>query len=118
MQVKGRVSQRQERLQLICKWVSEYQVPVDLPPVQDELSANGKRLVISMSETEQTDDDVAKLRQIIDLLKAYPGSHEVRLSVATEEGTKLVRLDIKTDYCPALRQRLVELVGAEGVRVE
>ena len=119
MQVKGRVSQRQERLQLICKGVTEFQVPAELPPesIAPDVG-NTQRLVIRLTQTEREDEDVATLHKVMDALRTYPGKQEVRLTVATDGESVPVAMSVTINICPALRQRLVGLVGAEGVRVE
>jgi len=119
LQVKGRVSQRQERLQLICKGVTEFQVPAELPPetIAPDIG-NTQRLVIRLTQTEREDEDVATLHKVMDALRTYPGKQEVRLTVATDGESVPVAMSVTINICPALRQRLVGLVGAEGVRIE
>ena len=75
------------------------------------------QLVISITQTEDKDDDIARLRKLVDLIKDYPGTDEVTLSVRSEDRVNNLRL-ATTGYCPELHQRLVELVGEAGVRVE
>ena len=77
------------------------------------------RLVISISQTSDVDSDIAYLNRLIDTLKDFPGQDEVKLCVTNEE--KIINLklsNIATNYCPELHQRLVELVGENGLRLE
>ncbi|MBI4287428.1 MAG: DNA polymerase III subunit alpha [Chloroflexi bacterium] len=117
LQVKGRVSQRRDSLQLVCKDVKMYQLPVETSP-----NGNGhgkRRVIIHLSQTDQEDYDLATLQQVLKVLRDYPGNQEVRLAVvAGREVTNLEMPNLTTNSCPALRQRLVELVGPDGVRVE
>ena len=78
-----------------------------------------RRLVISISQTSDEARDVAYLQRLIDTLKEFPGQDEVSLSVTNEEKVINLRLsNMYTSYCPELQQRLVELVGEDGLRVE
>ena len=52
-------------------------------------------------------------------MKEFPGSDEVSLRIPSEG--KIVKLKIAnlyTDYTNELRQRIIELVGEDGLRVE
>jgi len=56
---------------------------------------------------------------VVDVLKDFPGQDEVSLRVIN--GEKVVNLklsDIHTGYCPQLHQRLVDLVGEDGLILE
>jgi hypothetical protein len=56
---------------------------------------------------------------LISTLKDFPGQDEVSLRITNEEKVVSLKLfNISIDYCPELHQRLVELVGEEGLRVE
>ena len=52
-------------------------------------------------------------------MKEFPGQDEVSLRIPSEG--KIVKLKIAnlfTDYTPELRQRITELVGEDGLKVE
>jgi hypothetical protein len=56
---------------------------------------------------------------LLDILRDFPGQDEVSLRVTSEEKVINLKLsDIYTNYCPELHQRLVELVGEDGLRLE
>ena len=82
-------------------------------------SAESRRLVISITQTSDEDSDTAYLQKLIATLKDFPGQDEVSLRVTNEERVVNLKLsNIYTNYCPELHQRLVELVGEEGLRLE
>jgi len=137
--VEGKVRVRDDRVQLNCDQggqVHRYQpetvptVEVATPELSDTLTVTeeapaptkateGRRLVISISQTSDEDRDIAYLYKVIDTLKDFPGQDEVNLRVTN--GEKVVNLklaSICTGYCPELLQRLAELVGEEGVMLE
>ena len=63
--------------------------------------------------------DIAYLHRVVDTLKDFPGQDEVNLCVVNGERVVNLKLsNIYTNYCPELHQRLIELVGEEGLRLE
>jgi len=134
--VDGKVRLRDDRVQLNCDHVRRYQPeaapgeevvtsqPTKPPIVAEEAAAytapaESHRLVISISQTSDKDTDIAYLHKLIDTLKEFPGQDEVSLRVTNEE--KIINLklfNMRTSYCPELHQRLVELVGEDGLELE
>ncbi len=133
--VEGKVRLRDDRVQLNCDSVRRYQpeaLPVEevvTPPgeaplvaeaaIAEAAPAESRRLVISITQTSDEDSDVAYLRKLISTLRDFPGQDEVSLRITNEEKIINLRLSsIYANYCPELHQRLVELVGEDGLRVE
>ena len=134
--VEGKVRLRDDRVQLSCDHVRHYQPeaaqveqpvasqPGEIPVMTEETMVSAapvqkRRLVISIHQTSDEDSDIAFLHKLIDVLKDFPGKDEVNLCVTNEE--KVINLKLPNryiDYCPELHQRLVELVGEEGLRLE
>ncbi|MBA7667281.1 DNA polymerase III subunit alpha [subsurface metagenome] len=134
--VEGKVRLRDDRVQLNCDHVRRYQPeaaqgeevvtsqPTKPPIIAEEATAytvpaESYRLVISISQTSDKDTDIAYLHKLINTLKEFPGQDVVSLRVTNEE--KIINLKLssmRTGYCPELHQRLVELVGEDGIRVE
>jgi len=127
--VQGKVRLRDERVQLNCDSVRRYQPepvvseevvtsqPIEAPIV--DAPAESHRLVISITQTSDEDSDVAYLRKLIDTLNDFPGQDEVSLCLIDDERVVNLKLSsIRANYCPELHQRLAELVGEDGLRVE
>ncbi|MBI3040310.1 MAG: DNA polymerase III subunit alpha, partial [Chloroflexi bacterium] len=132
--VEGKVRSRDDRVQLNCDSVRLYQpavvqdeevvipepaavpLPVGATPAGTILTKS-RRLVISITQTSDEASDIARLHKLIDVLKGFPGQDEVTLCIKTDDRVDNLKLP-GTGYCPALHQRLVELVGEDGVRVE
>jgi len=93
-------------------------VPVNTEerPVQ-EAPEEFHRLIISLNQTSDRDRDEDYLRQIISTIKEFPGQDEARLWINGQGSPVLLKLP-NTKYCPELHQRLVELVGEKGLRLE
>jgi DNA polymerase-3 subunit alpha len=133
--VQGKVRLRDDRVQISCDNARHYQpaqekepiispepveveVPVEAVTI-DTAPAESRRLVISVSQTSDADGDIARLDRIMAVLKVFPGQDEVQLNIANgEEVTNLRLSNIYTNCCPELEQRLVELVGQDGFRLE
>jgi DNA polymerase-3 subunit alpha len=122
--VEGKVRVRNDRVQLSCDNVRLYQPETTPEAPPEEAKAPEpppppkSRLMISIKQTENIDDDVACLNKLVDTLRVFPGEDEVNMCVVS--GDRVVNLklsNIYTGYCPELHQRLVELVGEEGLKV-
>jgi len=116
--LEGKVRLRDDRVQLSCETVRRYQ-PEAPPAPEPPPPVKSRRLVISISQTSDEASDVAYLHKLIEALRGFPGEDEVNLCVTNEERVFNLKLaNIYTNYCPELHQRLVELVGEGGLRVE
>jgi DNA polymerase-3 subunit alpha len=122
--VEGKVRVRNDRVQLSCDNVRRYQPETAPEPPPEEVKEPEpppplkSRLTISIKQTENIDDDVACLNKLVDTLRVFPGEDEVNMCVVS--GDRVVNLklsNIYTGYCPELHQRLVALVGEEGLKV-
>jgi len=128
--VKGEVRLRDDRVQLMCDSVRRYQPeaaqgeeaaavkPTEVPEVAEE-TVKSRRLIVTITQTGDEASDVAYLHKLIDVFKGFPGQDEVNLRVISEG--KIIKLKLSNlyaNYCTELHQRLVELVGEEGIGVE
>jgi len=129
--VEGKVRLRNDRVQLNCDKVSSYKMeadrgeeaatpkPTEMPVVAEEATVKSRRLVISIIQTTDEDGDLAYLHKLVNVLREFSGRDEVNLYITGEDKVVNLRLpNIYTNYCSELHQRLVELVGEDGVRLE
>jgi len=121
--IQGKVRARQEGVQLVCQQVHQYRpeagVEEGLVSSPAEPSPRGKQLLITIAQTENEQEDLARLHRLLDIIRHYPGQDEVCLAIATSEG--LVNLEmpnVATNYCPELHRELMEIVGEEGLTVK
>ncbi|MFC2043600.1 DNA polymerase III subunit alpha [Chloroflexota bacterium] len=126
--VEGKVKIRNDGVQLNCNSVSYYE-PV---PVRGEEKATvidktpnsiqpvgSRRMLITIAETGDEASDITCLNRLIGTLNDFPGEYEISLCISSNGRATTLRLpDITTGYCPELHQRLVELVGEDGLRLE
>ena len=76
-------------------------------------------LLMSLTESEDAEEDAHLLREAIRVLLEYSGSDRVHLEICTNRKRVLLDLPvISTGYCPELHQRLEEMLGGGSVRVE
>jgi len=133
--ISGKVRLREDRVQLSCEEVPRrYQPPVQgeevvttktvgAPVATEKITISpppteSHRLVIILHQTSDKEADTAKLRKLKAALKDFPGQDEVKLRVTNEEKITNLKFPLYTQYCLELHQRLAELVGEEGIKVE
>jgi DNA polymerase-3 subunit alpha len=130
--VKGAVKIRDGRVQLNCQQARLYQqtepapsIKVNQSPEQSEMAAkqaltpSRRHLTINIKQTEEIEKDVERLRQVVDILKNYPGEDTVSLVITTEEEmTNLEIPRVTIDYCPELASELSNILGEENLRLE
>jgi DNA polymerase-3 subunit alpha len=72
-----------------------------------------------MGQTADPEEDVSRLRRVVDTLREFSGEDEISLRLNTDGKVTHARLTgVSTGYCPELRQRLEALVGEDGLKVE
>lgn len=129
--VEGKVRLRDDRVQLNCDIVRRYQPeaapaeemaavkPSEVPVVAEEAPVKSRRLIVTITQSGDEASDIAYLHKLIDTLRGFPGQDEVNLRVISEgKVIKLKLSNMYANYCPELHQRLVELVGEEGIGLE
>jgi DNA polymerase-3 subunit alpha len=132
--VQGKVRVREDRVQISCDNVRLYQPPGEgeapittstpgepestiQKPVSKPTARH--RLIINIPQTDDEAGDIARLGEIVSILKAYDGRDEVQLNVINGSGAIPLKMPgLRTSYCPELQQRLVDLIGEAGLKVE
>jgi ribonuclease HI len=77
------------------------------------------KLTIKLRQNTYENNDITTIYKIIKVLRDFPGQDAVSLALDSEE--KVFSLDlsnIKVNYCPDLRKRLVEMVGKKRIKIE
>jgi DNA polymerase III subunit alpha len=132
--VQGKVRARDDEVSVICDSVNYYEPPQEngeppaIPkpvvvkaPVEKATTApvEKHRLTINIHQTDDKDGDITRFEKIVAALKDYPGRDEVRLNVVNNGASIPLKLpNVQTGYCPELKQRLTELLGEDGLKVE
>jgi len=140
LEVKGKVRTRDERLQFTADGARLYQMetgdPESIPaPLVTNGNQNGngknngnhngngaikpKQIIISLRQTDNTENDLANLNRLMTVFKDYPGRDEVNLRVIN--GTAVFNLKMPATfvrYSPELNQKIAEIVGENGIQIE
>ena len=99
----------------ITKAASESHVKYEDNPV----STKRHKLIITIKDTGDSERDANCLRRVVFTIKEFPGHDEISLSIMNDGKRVRMKLaNVQTGYNEELRQRLVELVGEEGLKVE
>jgi len=118
--VKGRVdtSGRGEP-KVICESVQDYLLisrPVDEEKYQP---TRPRHLHITIPRTGEQEQDIERLGKVHSLLRSYEGDDHFSLYLVNDKNrVQLEFPNATTGYCPALEKALVEILGAEAMRVE
>ncbi len=134
--VEGKVWLSNDQVQLNCDSVRDYQPEVapvgELVPSEPQtaLAVNvvaeepaapviSRRLMISLTQSQDKDSDVTLLRKLVDILNEFPGGDEVSLRVINESKVTHLKLtNLTVSYDAQLHERIAGLVGEEGLMVE
>jgi DNA polymerase-3 subunit alpha len=131
--VEGKVRLNDDEVQLNCDSVRDYQTEVAPaePAVAPEIitaaavteepaaPAVSHRLVISLTQSSDQAGDITLLKQVVGVLQGFPGGDEVNLKVTNGAKATYLRLtNLAVSYGAELHERLAELVGEEGIRVD
>ena len=77
------------------------------------------KLIITIKDSGDSERDANCLRRVVYTMKEFPGQDEVSLRIPSEgKIVKLKLANLYTDYTPELHQRIIELVGEDGLKVE
>jgi hypothetical protein len=76
-----------------------------------------RRLFLNLSQSDDTEADIARLSEVFQVLREFPGEDSVHLAII--DGAEVTKLDVPpVRYCPELHERLIDLVGEQGLIVE
>jgi len=112
--IEGKVRTRNDRVQLNCQAVREYNPQDGADQIEDGDELQARRLIIRLSESDDEDADIERLQSVVRFLKQNPGGDELRLIVGGEQ-VKFPNMTVA--YSDELRQQLSALVGDGGVEV-
>jgi DNA polymerase III subunit alpha len=75
------------------------------------------RLSLSLAETNDDAEDIARLTKLSEIIHTFKGKDEVILVLGTNGSTERLRFST-TGYCDDLHRQLIDLLGEGGVGVE
>ncbi|MBL7184173.1 MAG: DNA polymerase III subunit alpha, partial [Anaerolineae bacterium] len=117
--VKGRVDARGRGAKVICESVQDYLLISRLVDEEKHRPGRSSHLRITIRRTGEQERDSERLGQVHSLLQSYEGDDRFSLYLVSDG--RRVQLDFPnatTGYCPALKEALIEMLGAGAIRVE
>ena len=118
--IQGKVRARNDGAQLICDQARQYEPGKERPPEPPPKPQPKRlRLLLSIVQTENEQEDLERLTSTVETLKSHPGEDEVSLTIISD--SERIRLDlpnVAVSYSPELHQRLAELVGERNLMLE
>jgi DNA polymerase-3 subunit alpha len=112
--IEGRVRTRNDRVQLNCQAVREYNPQDGADQIEEGDKSKARRLIIRLSESDDEEADIERLQDILRILKQHTGQDEVRLIM---EGKQVKFPNMTVGYSDELWNNLLALVGDGGVEV-
>jgi DNA polymerase III subunit alpha len=111
--IKGIVKVRDGEIQLNCQEAT-------LLPARQEVLQEPERhhILIDINQSDDAEEDIERLREIMNILESYPGQDRVSLAVVSDgEITNLEMPNITVNYCPELARELSNIVGESNFRL-
>ncbi len=122
--VEGIVRLKDDRASINCQKVRQYQegdnvqVVNSVPGLSTQPQTVPKKIIINISQSDDAEQDVRLLEQVLAILSRYPGRDHVFLAVTTGSKTIHMKLPTKAGYCPELTLEISRLLGDNSVMIE
>jgi len=114
--IQGKVRGKENEVKLICDNVREYRPGAEAPP-QPPPQLPTRQLKITLGQTEDEEADLERLRRVMDVIRANPGSDQVHLAITTPD--EVVNLKIPhlcVECSPLLQEQLLALVPEAAIQ--
>jgi len=117
--VEGAVKLRDDRVSINCFRVRQYQT--DIEPGEETKPATpptlSRKIAINITQSDESAEDVARLKNVMDILTRYPGQDIVLLNVVTPEETVNMKIPNTINYCPELAKEIESILGDKSLRL-
>jgi DNA polymerase-3 subunit alpha len=116
--VEGVVKSRDDRVSINCSRVRQYQTDSESPrETEPAISPPAPRkIVINITQSNRTEEDVTRLNQVMDVLARYPGQDTVLLSIVTPEEAVNMKMPNTINYCPELDKEIDNILGENSLK--
>jgi DNA polymerase-3 subunit alpha len=116
--VEGMVKTRDDRAVINCFRVRQYQTDSESPKESEPPAPPPvpRRIVINITQSEKTDDDVTRLKEVMDTLSRYPGQDTVLISVVTPDESVNMKIPNTINYCPELAREIDGILGENSLK--
>ncbi len=116
--VEGIVKSRDDRATVNCFRVRQYQAeseprngvtPSAPPPVP-------RKIVINLTQTDSTEEDMSRLKDVMDAISRYPGEDTVLISVVTPDESVNMKIPNTINFCPELAKEIDGILGENSLK--
>jgi DNA polymerase-3 subunit alpha len=118
--IEGAVKLRDDRVSVNCYRVRQYQPDSEegqetKPATQPLLP---RKIIINFTQSDETEEDITRLNQIMDILARYPGQDTVLFTIVTREETVNMKLPNTISYCPELTREIDSILGDNSLQLK
>ena len=116
--VEGMVKSRDDRATINCFRVRQYQTDSESPKETEPAAPPPvpRKIVINITQSDRTEDDVVRLQEVMDALARYPGQDTVLISVVTPDEAVNMRMPNTINYCPELAKEIDGILGENALK--
>jgi DNA polymerase-3 subunit alpha len=116
--VEGVVKSRDDRVSINCSRVRQYQTDSESPRETEPVISPPapRKIVINITQSDRTEEDVTRLNQVMDVLARYPGQDTVLLSIVTPEEAVNMKMPNTINYCPELDKEIDNILGENSLK--
>jgi DNA polymerase-3 subunit alpha len=116
--VEGQVKSRDDRATISCFKVRQYQTDSDSPKEIEPVAPPPvpRKIVINITQSERTEEDVTRLKDVMDALARYPGQDTVLISIVTPDESVNMKMPNTINYCPELAKEIDGILGEHSLK--
>jgi DNA polymerase-3 subunit alpha len=119
--VEGMVKARDDRPSINCFKVRQYQTDSETSKDKETEPAATpppvpRKIVINITQSERSDDDVIRLKEVMETLDRYPGQDTVLISVVTPDESVNMKMPKTINYCPDLAKEIDDILGENNLK--
>ncbi len=116
--VEGMVKSRDDRATINCFRVRQYQTDSESPKETEPTAPPPvpRKIVIHITQSDRTEEDVVRLKEVMDALARYPGQDTVLISVVTPDESVNMKMPNTINYCPELAKEIDSILGENSLK--
>jgi DNA polymerase-3 subunit alpha len=121
--VEGMVKARDDRPSINCFKVRQYQTDGETSKEKEKETEPApapppvpRKIVINITQSERSDDDVIRLKEVMEALDRYPGQDTVLISVVTPDESVNMKMPKTINYCPDLAKEIDGILGENNLK--
>jgi DNA polymerase-3 subunit alpha len=121
--VEGMVKSRDDRPTINCFRVRQYQTDSESPKETEPAAAATppppaapRKIIINIAQSDRMEEDVTRLKDVMDALSRYPGQDIVVISVITPDESVNMKMPNTINYCPELAKEIDGILGENSLK--